>query len=589
MKGAFSKLVLLLIALFFLFDFGGKMADAASGEKTCFQAYDGFGYYMYLPHLFEKGHLNISSEWAEKRQQKYCPGVTMHQLIRQPNGNNINAYHMGLALVELPSYTIGEAAARIGNFPRDGMSKPYHIAFLCNAFLFALIGLIVVRKTLLLYFNDVHTGIVLLLLYGASNIYITFSESFQLQHLYLFTLNAVFLYYLLRYVREKKQSQLIISALMFGLGCFIRPTQVFWGILPVVLLFENHRLLWPLFKRLIWFPIFAFLFNIPHFIYWKLVGDSWLLPNLHTEDIVLSDPNLSSFLFSFKKGWLLYTPLFLLLVPGFIFLYRSQKRLFYAALGYTCINIYVLSSWECWWYAASYSARVLVDCYPLFALVLAFAIRGLMSHRILKYATAAFALLCVLINIIQSVQFKRGYLHYERMTQEQYAYIFGNMNIPDYHPFFLEIDRGDNAWPEHPFYASPENGFHVVQTHLYHTQQAMTVEPVSDAAVTRIPILTYVKTDETLLEITIRCSSSDTSVNSFLQLQMLSEYNTYSWNSVELSQHQPSDSLYTVKYRFNLPPVRHKKDELNIYVNNPNPTKLYIDTLYIDAYTLVRE
>lgn len=588
MKITFSSAIAFLIFGYFLYVFGGRIYEATQNERTCFQAYDGYGYYMYLPHLFEKGNLDITPEWAQKRQDAYCPGIPVYQFERRENGHYINIYHMGLALVELPAYCVGDLVAKIGGYQQDGMSKPYHIAFLINVLLFIGIGLIYTRKLLLQFMGDRQAGHALLIIYIATNIPIVFAESYQLQHLFLFALNAVFLYYLIRYIRTKNPRSLLLSAAIFGLTCFIRPTQAIWGIVPLIMLFNGWSQWLQLFKQLIWFPVFAFIFNIPHFLYWKLIGDSWFLPNLHTEDVVLADPNLVNFLFSFKKGWLIYSPIFLLLIPGFVYTYRNYRRLFWAAISFIVIDIYILCSWECWWYAASYGSRPMVDAYALFALIIGIGLSHLFKQQILALLSALFIVSCTVLNGLQSIQFKKGYLHYERMTAEQYRYIFGKTEIQNFHPFYLEIDRGDIHWPEQPFYKEG-HGLHVSKKRIFELTESLETVPHLDLHITQIPIYQKLSTDETLLEVTMTCRTSDSTKAAPVQFQMMSKYNFYSWNNTELSQGFPSDSSYTVTYRFNLPHIRHSADALNIYVYNPDSLNLHIESMQIDAYSLIRE
>ena len=99
--------------------------------------------------------------------------------------------------------------------------------------------------------------------------------------------------------------------------------------------------------------------------------------NLHTEDIVFSDPSIIDFLFSYRKGWLLYSPVFLLIIPGLYFLYRDQRKLFWPIVGFLAVYIYTMSSWECWWFASSFGSRAMVETYPLIVILIAIVIKSL--------------------------------------------------------------------------------------------------------------------------------------------------------------------------------------------------------------------
>lgn len=253
---------------------------------------------MYLPRLFHEGDLYFTHEWAQNVQNKYCEGVYAYQVEQGKYDRPLNIYHMGLAMVQLPAYLIGEMVARARGDSTNGFSKPYHVAFFLNAILFVLLGLIYFRKLLLLFFSDRITALTLLVLYTASNTFITFTEQYDLAHLYLFALNSIWLFHFFKFTQNKKRSNLIFAALFFGLTVCIRPTQALWGFIPFLVLYQEFKFSKLFWKQIVLFPSAALLWNLPQIAYWKIVGGSLLIMNMHTEDIVFSDPSVFDFLFS---------------------------------------------------------------------------------------------------------------------------------------------------------------------------------------------------------------------------------------------------------------------------------------------------
>lgn len=363
-----STKVIWLLVLLFSFQFYTKLEKVVTDSNRCICSYDGFGYYMYTPYLFTKGSLNINSEWAKEIQNTYCNGTIVYQFHRVDNGNELNIYHMGLSFLQIPAYLLGDLSAAIFGFERDGFSKPYHLFYLLNALFFIFLGIYYLKKLLRLFFDDRITAITLLLLYLGTNLLATSTMQYDLTHLYLFSLNAIFGFHLFTFLETEKRRNLIIAALILGLTACIRPTQVLIGIIPVILLFnkysENRFLA---VKKLLWFPLFGIVWNIPQIYYWYSVGGHFFAPNMHTEELIIIDPNTLDFLFSYKKGWLLYSPLFLLLPIGFYFLFKTKRTLFWALATFLVLYIWIMSSWECWWYAASFGSRVMTDIYPLLA------------------------------------------------------------------------------------------------------------------------------------------------------------------------------------------------------------------------------
>ncbi|MEN9978648.1 MAG: hypothetical protein RLZZ569_1273, partial [Bacteroidota bacterium] len=443
-------LVSFLIFSSFAYFFGRKLPGIIAEKDKCICAYDGFGYYMYLPSLIHSGDLNMQPAWADSLQKNYCDGAIMYQLVPRENGNFIAVYQMGQAFVEAPAFFIGHFFAKTLGYKADGFSKPYHVAFLLNALLFIFLGLFYLKKLLRLFFSIQLTILLLLIVYVGTNYWITAALSYSLQHIYLFALIAAMAYYFFKAVQSTQfhHKSIVITAVLFGLTTVIRPTHVLLFIFPLIYLWSYFPTKKQLFGILALFPLSSFLWNLPQIIYWKMIGGNWLITNLHTEEIILIDPHLWDFLFSFRKGWLLYTPVFLLLIPGFYSLRNINKSLYRSLIVLTIIAVWVVSSWETWWYAASYSQRVMVDYYPLLLLPIGFFLQNLTKKKTLTRGVGSFLFIALSLNVIQSIQFVKGYLHEGRMSKAHYAYIFGRTDIPDYDDSRLLIDRSSFMWEE---------------------------------------------------------------------------------------------------------------------------------------------
>lgn len=589
LKNLFSKIVVLLIIGWFTFQYSLKIDKVIQNEFTCVCAYDGFGYYMYLPSFFENGSLDIQKEWAEKLQHTYCSkDFVVYQLHPVQNSKYVNIYHMGLAFVQLPSYFIADQFASVLDYKQDGFSKPYHIAYLLNTLLFILLGIVYLRKLLLLFFDEWISGLTILILYACSNIYPTFIDAYQLTHLYLFTFNALILFHFFKFTKTEHKKYLVYSALFFGITCFVRPTQAIWGIIPLIILWKNYGLTKKMIGLVAFFPIAAIVLNIPHLIYWKTIGGQWLLMNLHTEEIVLTDPNFWKFLFSYRKGWLLYTPIFLLIIPGCIYLYRNNKNLFWAFGSLVFINIYILCSWECWWYASSYSSRVMVDSYPLLAVIIGFALVSIRKNKFLKTGTVLFILACLWLNTIQIIQMRKYYFHLERMSKEHYWYIFGKTDIPNYEDYRLEIDRGNLSWTENQKFKQDPN-FSIASKKVFHLSKTLTAHQNTGTTVGKIELSELLATDETLFEISLRCRSNDSTVVTQLRFEQTGKHNTYTWNSIELSKGLPQNQWNEITFKVNEAYLRHAKDFIQIYMVSEGNATVEIASVKVIAHSLIRK
>jgi hypothetical protein len=581
-----SGKVLILLALVFAFQTFDKVQAVNSGEKPCLAAFDGFGYYMYLPHFFQKGHLNIEREWAQELQDNYCWGAHVYQMEKRDLNAEIDIYHMGVSFTLLPSYSVAEVWARLGGYKTDGFSYPYHVMYLLNAFIFIFLGLLYLRKLLRQFVSERATLITLVIIALGTNTYFIFNFQYDLPHLYLFTINAACLYHLVRYTRENELKHLYFSALLFGLAVCIRPTELLFGIIPLILLMQKFGPSTQLVKRLSVFGIAVLFCNLPQLLYWKLVGGQWVILNLHTEDIVLTDPNLIDFLVSYRKGWLLYSPVFLILIFGFLRLFKDNKSLFWGIGIFSLLYIYVMSSWECWWYANSFGQRVMVDIYPILAIPIALLIDHIrkIHWRIL---TGIFIASCIALNLFQSRQMNLGILDTQRMTKEHYWHIFGILDPSKIHHRFLLIDRGNPDWPEQlsEFTDLP---YILKEREVFRLKSPLLARPHQDVSIDKIHLYDAFETDETRLEVPIIYRTSDSTQSALLRMECVSAYNCYSWNNTELSlgKRQGIDIRDTL--RFNLPDIRHQADSMQIYVSNPGSATIHLKHMRIIGTSLIR-
>lgn len=582
-------LVSFLIFSSFIYFFARKLPGIIAEKDTCICAYDGFGYYMYLPSLIHSGDFNMQPTWADSLQKKYCNGATMYQLVPRDNGNFIAVYQMGQAFVEAPAFFIGHLFSKTLGYKADGFSKPYHVAFLLNALLFIFLGLFYLRKVLRLFFSIPLTILLLIIVYVGTNYWITATLSYSLQHIYLFALIAAMAYYFFKAVLSTQfhYKSIVITAILFGLTTVIRPTHVLLFIFPLIYLWAYFPIKKQLFGILALFPLSSFLWNLPQIIYWKMIGGDWLITNLHTEEIVLIEPHLRDFLFSFRKGWLLYSPIFLLLIPGFYTLRKINKTLFRSLIVLTIVVVWVVSSWETWWYAASFSQRVMIDYYPLLILPIGFFLRCLNWKNWKTWFFVTFIVAALVLNVIQSIQFFKGYLHEGRMTKAHYTYIFGRITLPNYDDYRLLIDRSSFMWEERVRKANYTDQF-LQKTHFFSLSDSFLAVPLKDTLIQKIPFFNKLITDETFLDVTVNCQSTDTTESCLLKLESVSKYNCYSWHQLELSQGLKK-GVNKLSLRFNLPDIRHKSDKIQIYVQNQGKATIKISALKITATSLIRK
>jgi hypothetical protein len=239
--------------------------------------------------------------------------------------------------------------------------------------------------------------------------------------------------------------------LVYGLIVLIRPTNfllilllLLWEVDSLEALKQRVRFLVRN-TPLILLMIGAFLLPwIPQFIYWKEVSGSFFY-NSYSEvgsAFYFDNPHILDFLFSYRKGWFVYTPLMIFVVLGLIPLFRVKRGLFYAILPYLLLMIYVFSSWWSWWTGGSFGIRSTVDLMAVVALPLAAFITWLAKwDPPLKWGFSIILAFTVFLNVFQSRQYQKGLIHGTGMTKKSYWTIF--LSSKDRYGYWQNLSEPD--------------------------------------------------------------------------------------------------------------------------------------------------
>lgn len=394
-------------------------------------------YYSYLPAKFIYDDIKL-----EKSDYRFDDNYYLFWPVYTPDGQKLIKTTMGLSIMYAPFFFVAHGYALCTDYPENGLSEPYKVFLLLSAIFYLCVGLSFVRKILLRYqFSDLHTGITLFLLGMGTNLLCYASQSAPMSHVYNFCLFAIFIFYTIKWYEEShSMKNTIILGLLLGLISLIRPTNI---LISVFFIFYGITGLQDLRERLAFFRREAFLLNVigfftilvwvPQFLYWKEVTGNYIFYSYTDEGFFFNHPRILEGLFSFRKGWLVYTPLMIFPLAGIFFL-RGLKKIRLALILCLAVNIYVIFSWWCWWYGGTFGQRSMIDFYPLLAIPLAFLVKYLWEKG--KVVNIAFYSICgffIWLNIFQMYQFENLVLHWEGMTKELYFKQFGKMEkVPDY-------------------------------------------------------------------------------------------------------------------------------------------------------------
>lgn len=421
-----SKLsVLIIFIAFCVFAFNNK-----KWQKEEVLCYDSMIYYTYLPATFIYHDLSLDFIFD-------LPPTLANNIWHEKLNGNKNYLKMtsGVAILCSPFFLIAKYIHTSDGQYKYGFGSKFQLSIVFAALFYFLIGLIYLRKTLLLFFDDKVTSLVLVIVSLSTNLfYYTVFES-GMSHVFTFSMVSIFLFYSIKWNHDDfKVKSLILLSIVAGFITLIRPLDGIICLFPLLynktgVSFQQKMKAVYSKPSTLFLAFCCFLLPcIPQLVYWKIQCGSYLFYSYGQEHFFLDKPHVFEGLFGFRKGFFIYTPVMLLLVPGLIIVYNKNKNLFLTFLLITAIFIYLTFSWWCWWYGGSFSARTLIDFYALFAIIIGYFIDIIIRNKFTFILCLAFILASIVLNIIQSFQYDKGFLHYDSMTFKAYKEAFLNLD-----------------------------------------------------------------------------------------------------------------------------------------------------------------
>ncbi|MCW3085152.1 MAG: hypothetical protein JWP12_2518 [Bacteroidetes bacterium] len=547
---------------------------------------DGKGYYEYLPSIFIKK--NIAEQTPDDR------------FIFKTETGNINKYYAGTAVAMLPFFTAGYIKAGINHDPQDGYSPPFQKAISIAGLFYLCIGLIFMSRFLLLYnIKPTTVCITLLLMVFGTNLlmYAVYHPSFS--HIYSFAFITMFLFYAKKYSDTYTHKYALLMSLAFAMILIIRPSN---GIVIFMLPFLTGSA--PAFKQFLrsffqlkTFVISTFAFFVVisiQLILWHIQTGKFVVWSYQNEGFYFLHPQIWNVLFSFRKGFFIYTPLALLSLGGLFFIYRENRFRFYSIALFLLLLIYITASWWCWYYGPSFGQRSFIEFYAANALLLAILIDRL-TYKKLLYAVA---IVLSLFNLLQSYQYVKDILSSWDMNAEKYSYVFMRTS-PRYYSCFggcddiqpysktqtllydlkNDFEKQDPNWSESTTKKADDP--HTMVSDYSGKEFNSGIEIVADSALPMHRLL-YA---EVQLDYSENATSGNESPLMVVEIKNGKD-ETYQYYTFALNEipNRIGNAWKTGNYTIEIPRIRSTGDHLKMYVWNKDHQTLFIDNFHIKLY-----
>ncbi len=399
-------------------------------------SWDVSGYYWYLPSIFIYHDLKHQA-FKDSILKKYQPTNNFQQGFQLPDGNYVLKYSSGMAVMYLPFFTAAHMVAGWFGYPQDGFSTPYQFAIQLGSLLMAVIGLCYLRKLMLRYYEDRVVAWALLILVIGTNYLNAGIIDGAMSHNWLLTIYVFILINTARFYDTFKAKYAVRIGLLIGLATLTRPTDalsalipLLWGMesLSVNAISQRIRLMITHIRPLLLAVLCAAAMISIQLIYWKYASGHWIVYSYQDQHLYFRSPNFSDYTFSYRTGWLRYTPMMILAFVGLIpFWIKGRNKV--AVTTFFLVNYYFICAWSIWWFGG----RAMVQSYPVLMFPLASLLSIAFDKKILAILLVPVVLFCTYMNLWFTHQCHWGGLYdTETMTKAYYNRVAGRWSVPAY-------------------------------------------------------------------------------------------------------------------------------------------------------------
>jgi hypothetical protein len=571
--------------------------------------WDVFGYYLYLPQTVVHKDIKLKNiDHLENIFEKYQLPGTLYQVNELENGNHAIKYTSGWALLNAPFFICGHIYAKMYDYPQDGFSPPYQWSVVIACIFYTILGMFLSAILLLRFFNvTVSTWVFLLLIFG-TNYYFIITDSFTMPHLHLFTLYAAFLLAADNWNKNRNYLSSFALGAILALMTLIRPTEIIAALIPLIWGVGSFAELKLKLKSLFTVELRKSLTVIgsfvlvcsPQLLYWKLVSGQFLYYGYDNagEGFEFLHPNLLNVLFSFRKGWFIYTPLAMLFIAGFFYMknHPAKKGL----LIFYVLNVYIISCWTNWWYAESFSQRPLMHSLPVLILPFGFFMQYFLEKK--RYWIFAILIPFTALNIFQTWQANVGIIHGSRMTFAYYQEVFLKTEIPAGADKLLLVDRsaaGESTFDTESYYRTEKFDFsfekekddRVVKGNARSGKKSFVVSPEDPFSYCfEMEFYEITEQDHAWIKVSMWVKMTDsihvtlpTLVTTFEHKGKPYMYKGFNLETDTLHTYLPGEWFYVESY-YLTPELRRKSDKFKAYLWQRGQGKMYVDDMKVEFF-----
>lgn len=558
---------------------------------------DGQGFYAWLPAVVI--HRDLSFSFFGDTSLDIA-GFFQKRFVYEHNGKQVQKTPCGTALLITPFFVANHALRELSGKKSTGYEASYQKCVSAAALFYFLAGLWFFGLVLRRFTEKKYSLLfaIVALAFGTNLFYYAIYHP-SMSHVYSFALIAFWTWLLVRFVETRAAKFLFVSALVLGFIYLVRPVNLLvlaalpflcggWKEMFAVLM-EIFR---PVYRLVICMLLFFVIVFVQLLLNYLQCGQ-WFVWTYKNEGFNFFNPRLWSVLFSFDKGWLVYTPIAAAALTG-SFLVMNRKKLI-AYWFFLLVMVWIVSSWWNWNYGSGFGLRAFVDFYALVFIPLIFiqSLNGWVRGMVISAVCAFIAL-----NQLQIWQLNHNILHPEGITREQYKYVFlktaaryeNSLGSGNEMPM-KELSVDTTYWGQNDFDGTPQGQWSASlkcddgdAEHAGHFAQCLN-DSVLYSSTFHISDMGAMMNEDffAMVELDRKELSLYAAHEAVLVFTYRSENgNTRWWNKLRLNDFPREEfGVWRAGYYSLRIPAAHDGDELLIYVYNPAGTQFMIDNFNV--------
>ncbi len=351
---------------------------------------DGVFYYSWLRSTLFDHDFNFYNELSHFSSYDVGSRWMIETNFKTTIGKIPNPYAYGTGLMWLPFFAVANLFTLILKLPLDGYSLLYVWSINLASWIFGLIAWYLTYLNLRKFFvNQIALWTSLGAYLATPWFYYQYFEP-SMSHLASLALVSIFLHLVINLYQRISVNLYVLSVIIFMLVATRWQNLLFLIILGPYI-WESRHSLQLIIKRGLTILIPIVIFWLTQFAIWKyLYGHYFLQPQ--GRGFVRFDFHGLYILFSSNRGLLLWSPIIILAICGFYFLYKKSKLLFYISISAFIVQWLINGSLNDLGGGDAYGGRRFIETLPFLAFAIAAFWSQWKNKWLMRFATIVFVI-----------------------------------------------------------------------------------------------------------------------------------------------------------------------------------------------------